>query len=116
MNTHINGPGLSKKEILEIYRNKRLSRVNLAKKYGIKAADVGRIKNGTLFLNITHNNGATAAKIKREKNVLIKDYIAETERELRDTQYQSSLYANRVSMLENQLQILRLQQREIIRS
>ena len=84
MNINEDGPGLSNKDILEIYRNKRLTRVDLAKKFGIKAKDVGKIKNGKLFLNVTHKNGQTFEKIKKEKAKLIKDNIFETERVLVD--------------------------------
>lgn len=113
MNIDNNGPGLSNQQILEIYRNKRLTRVDLAKKYGIKAGDVGRIKNGKLFLNVTHKNGKTFEKIKKEKAKIIKEYITETERELTDNEYQLSLYSNKAFMLQNQLQILKLQLQKI---
>ena len=116
MNIDNNGPGLSNKEILEIYRDRRLSRVDLAKKYAIKASDVGRIKNGKLFINVTHNNGKTFEKIKNQKAKIIRSHIAETERELTDNEYQLSLYSNRAFMLENQLQILKLQLKKISRS
>ncbi len=116
MNINENGLSLNTQEILEIYRNKRLSRVALAKKYGIKARDVGRIINGKLFSSVTDKNGRTAIKIKHGRVRIIKDYIAETEREIRDNKYQLSLYVNKSFMLDNQMEILKLELQKINRS
>lgn len=97
---------LQEKEILEIYRNKKSSRVTLGKRYGITANDVGRIKNGLLFPSVTDANGRTAKEARRLKMSVIRVDIRESNQEIKDLDFQMSFLMNKRLLLQNEIQLL----------